>query len=226
MPPKRSQQRQRAPTSAAESLSPRRSRRLSTVHSTLSTRSTLPTATETSSMATSQPSGTVNSLHPDLIQTLVSTVTAEVTKKLLSIVPAQRTSSVLHPASPFSIASPEIGAIPTSLQLPGGSVTNLIHGAIAAGHASISRSSIQATGGSQHESFSNRQPPVPAALKLANIITHLTKSSLRPSSIPSYTRAWKLFTQFQSAILQTACFSLPIFPATLAPFIAYLFERK
>ena len=55
LPPKRSQQCKRAPTSAAEGPSPRRSRRLSTVHSTLSTRSTLPTATETSSMATSQP---------------------------------------------------------------------------------------------------------------------------------------------------------------------------
>ena len=78
-------------------------------------------------MATSQPSGTVNSLHPDLIQTLVSTVTAEGTKQLSSIVPAQRTSAVLSPASPLSIASPEIGVLPTSLQLPGGSATNLAH---------------------------------------------------------------------------------------------------
>ena len=38
----------------------------------------------------------------------------------------------------MSIASPEIGALPTSLQLSGGSATNLVHGAIAAAHASIS----------------------------------------------------------------------------------------
>ena len=49
---------------------------------------------------------------------------------------------------------------------------------------------------------------------------------MQPSSIPTYTRAWKLFTQFHSTILQTACFSLPIFPATLALFIAYLFDRN
>ncbi len=68
-------------------------------------------------------------------------------------------------------------------------------------------------------------PPL-AASKLANIITHLTTSSLQPSSIPTYTRAWKLFTQFHSTLFQTACFSLPIMPATLALFIAYLFERN
>ncbi|CAB4022070.1 Hypothetical predicted protein, partial [Paramuricea clavata] len=34
------------------------------------------------------------------------------------------------------------------------------------------------------------------ASKLGDIITHLTTSSLQPSSIPTYTRAWKLFTQF------------------------------
>ena len=90
---------------------------------------------------------------------------------------------------------------------------------------SLSGSNLQATGASQHESFSNIPPPAIAASKLANIITHITKSSL-PSSIPTYTRAWKLFTQFHSTILQTACFSLLIFPATLALFIAYLFDRN
>ena len=45
---------------------------------------------------------------------------------------------MLPPASPLSIASPEIGALPTSLQLSGGSAANLVHGAIAAAHVSIS----------------------------------------------------------------------------------------
>ncbi len=36
-------------------------------------------------------------------------------------------------------------------------------------------------------------PPAFAASKLADIITHLTTSSLQPSSIPPYTRAWKIF---------------------------------
>ncbi len=57
-----------------------------------------------------------------------------------------------------------------------------------------------------------------------NSESHLTTSSLQPSSIPTYTRAWKLFRQFYSTLFQTACFSLPIMPATMALFIAYLFE--
>ena len=62
------------------------------------------------------------------------------------------------------------------------------------------------------------------ASKLGDIITHLTKSSLQASSIPTYVRAWKLFTQFHRTLFQTACFTLPISPATTALFIAYLFE--
>ena len=54
----------------------------------------------------------------------------------------------------------------------------------------------------------------------------MTKSSLQPSSIPTYTRAWKLFDQFHSTLFQTANFGLPITPANLALFIAYLFERN
>lgn len=54
----------------------------------------------------------------------------------------------------------------------------------------------------------------------------MTQSSLQPSSIPTYTRAWKLFTQFYSTIFRTASFTLPIYPATLALFIAYLFDRN
>ena len=57
------------------------------------------------------------------------------------------------------------------------------------------------------------------------IITHLTKSSLQPS-IPTYVRAWKLFTQFHRILFQTACFTLLISPTTTALFIAYLFERN
>jgi hypothetical protein len=54
----------------------------------------------------------------------------------------------------------------------------------------------------------------------------LTKSSLQQSSIPTYTRAWKLFAQFHIAIFQTARFSMPISPVTLALFIAYLFDHN
>ena len=85
---------------------------------------------------------------------------------------------------------------------------------------------VQEYGTTYHETFSNGHTPAVAASKLANIITYLTSSSLQPSSIPTYTRAWKLFTEFHSAVFRTACYQLPIMPATLALFIAYLFERN
>ena len=44
--------------------------------------------------------------------------------------------------------------------------------------------------------------------------------------MPTYTRAWKLFGQFHSVIFRTASFNLPISPATLALFIAYMFDRN
>ena len=61
---------------------------------------------------------------------------------------------------------------------------------------------------------------------MADIIAQLTASSLQPSSIPTYKRAWKLFTEFHNTLFHAARFTLPILPATLALFIAYLFERN
>ena len=101
-----------------------------------------------------------------------------------------------------------------------------MEGAIAAAHSRKPGSNFQTTGTSEHESVAYGYTPALAASKLGDIITHLTTSSLQPSSIPTYTRAWKLFTQFHSTLFQTAGFSLPIMPATMALFIAYLFERN
>ena len=91
---------------------------------------------------------------------------------------------------------------------------------------SLTGPNLPEAGTCEHESFSHGHTPAPAASKLANIITHLTKSSLQPSSIPTYTRAWKLFDQFHSTLFQTANFGLPITPGNLALFIAYLFEHN
>ena len=85
---------------------------------------------------------------------------------------------------------------------------------------SLSSPNLQATGTSSRESVSKRHSPAPASRKLANIVTHLTQWSLQPSSIPTYTRAWKLFTQFHSFIFHTAQFTLPIYPATLHVFFS------
>ena len=53
----------------------------------------------------------------------------------------------------------------------------------------------------------------------------LTKSSLQPSSIPTYKRAWKLFYQFLNAVFQTVSGAFPISPHTLALFIAYMYKQ-
>ena len=52
----------------------------------------------------------------------------------------------------------------------------------------------------------------------------LAKSSLQPSSIPTYPRAWTLFYQFLNTIFQSVSNSFPI--STLALFIAYMYNRN
>ena len=60
---------------------------------------------------------------------------------------------------------------------------------------------------------------------MANIVLLLVKSSLQPSSIPTYKRAWKIFYQFLFNTLPGTRADIPISPSTLAFFIAYLFDR-
>ena len=54
----------------------------------------------------------------------------------------------------------------------------------------------------------------------------LAKSSLQPSSIPTYPCAWKLFYQFLNTIFQFVSNSFPISPHTLAIFIAFMYNRN
>ena len=54
----------------------------------------------------------------------------------------------------------------------------------------------------------------------------LAKSSLQPSSIPTYRRAWRLFFQFLNAIFHSDSKAFPIAPHTLALFIAYMYDKK
>ena len=62
--------------------------------------------------------------------------------------------------------------------------------------------------------------------KLANIVSMLIKSSLQPSSVPTYRRAWNLFHLFLSSIFQHAVVTLPISPSRIALFIAYLYDKN
>lgn len=54
----------------------------------------------------------------------------------------------------------------------------------------------------------------------------MLQSSLQPSSIPTYNRAWQLFHQFFHTVFQTDFGFLPISPPVLALFIAYLFNAQ
>lgn len=56
-------------------------------------------------------------------------------------------------------------------------------------------------------------------------MTHLISSSLQPSSIPTYQRAWKLYQQFVTNIVGSATSNFPIPQATLALFIAHLYQK-
>ena len=49
---------------------------------------------------------------------------------------------------------------------------------------------------------------VSAASELGNIVTMLASSSLQPSLIPTYKRAWRLFHQFVNATFQTVSINL------------------
>ena len=54
----------------------------------------------------------------------------------------------------------------------------------------------------------------------------LAKSSLQPSSIPTYRRVWRLFYQFLNAIVHSVSKAFLIAPHTLALFIAYMYDKK
>ena len=50
----------------------------------------------------------------------------------------------------------------------------------------------------------------------------LAKSSLQPSSIPTYRRAWTLFYQFLNTIFQSVSNSFPISPNTVSSYVSAL----
>jgi len=71
----------------------------------------------------------------------------------------------------------------------------------------------------------HRNSPVSAASELAAVVSTHIKSSLQPSSLPTYKRAWKLYNQFLYSTFHGVSIGLPISPPNLALFIAYLFDN-
>lgn len=84
---------------------------------------------------------------------------------------------------------------------------------------------IQAFGPSPHGTGANRHSCPSAASEFAPVISTLLQSSLQPSSLPTYQRAWKLFSQFLHIILPSVSTTLPFSPPILALFIAYMYDR-
>ena len=72
---------------------------------------------------------------------------------------------------------------------------------------------------------SDRHTPSLVAAELANVLLLLVKSSLQPSSIPRYQRAWNLYYQFLFHTFPSSYSDKPVPPATLALFIVYLFDQ-
>lgn len=61
---------------------------------------------------------------------------------------------------------------------------------------------------------------------MADVVSTLIKSSLQPTSLPVYRRAWSLYNLFLSSVFNFAAFTLPIPPTMLSHFIAFLHERN
>ena len=96
---------------------------------------------------------------------------------------------------------------------------------IIADAVSLSDSTFQEISTGGHGSDGNKSSIPPSSTQLASIVQELLSASLKSSSVPTYRRAWKLFKEFQLGVLHSQNASLPIAPATLALFVAYLFAN-
>ena len=91
---------------------------------------------------------------------------------------------------------------------------------------SLSGSDFSRTGAIFYGHIADRHSSTLAAPELAAIVTHLINSSLQPSSLPTYKRAWKLFYDFFHTTFPGVTVNFPILAPHLALFIAYLFDRN
>ena len=61
---------------------------------------------------------------------------------------------------------------------------------------------------------------------MADVVTYLMVSSLQPSSLPTYRRAWRLYNTFSIDILGQSANPLPLLSSNLAIFITYLYQHN
>ena len=77
-----------------------------------------------------------------------------------------------------------------------------------------------------HATHSDAYPDSPTTRTLADVVKHLLHSSLQPSSLPTYRRAWKLYSNFSIDVFGQGACPLPLPPSNLAIFIAYLYKHN
>ena len=87
-------------------------------------------------------------------------------------------------------------------------------------------SEISMPSSSTHAARSGTYPDSPTTRKLADMVTHLMSSSLQPSSLPTYRRAWRLYNNFSIDGFGQSAWTLPSRPSHLAIFIAYLYKHN
>ncbi|XP_028405752.1 uncharacterized protein LOC114528322 [Dendronephthya gigantea] len=107
-----------------------------------------------------------------------------------------------------------------------GTADATMQGPVASALLNISGFEVQTASSGGRSANTDSHTASPSPTQLAAITSRLIQSSLQPSSIPTYRRAWKLYNQFSSAVFQSASVKLPISPSDLGLFIAFMFQRN
>lgn len=119
---------------------------------------------------------------------------------------------------------------PANVQVPSAVATGDLAGTIVQGPLNPAKSSLSRwrNSGVLHQLKWTNVQQTYWSIWSRGIGTHsfnLLKSSLRPSSVPTYWHAWKLFPQFLHSTLPEVGPRLPISPPHLAFFIAYMYDH-
>ena len=174
------------------------------------------------------------SLSPGILDQLVARVAEEVTRRL-SPPNETNTTAISNTSRPSALSEVPLVSTPppptSGFPVPGTSVANpgmagaIVLGSLSTTQASLSGGYLQVFGPSPHGAGANRHSCASAVSELAPVISTLLQASLQPSSLPTYQRAWKLFSQFLHVILPSVSTTLPISPPVLALFIAYMHDH-
>ena len=91
---------------------------------------------------------------------------------------------------------------------------------------SVTVADFQTTGTGLQAQRAHSDTSSSAATELGSIASFLLRSSLQPSSIPTYQPAWKLFHKFYNSTFHHLFRAMPISASILPLFLAYLFHSR